>query len=189
VTVVNISQVPPNIGIRLTCYTHQIDVTKDTSESAPTNPTYGEFVKWAAGQMGFANNLYAKTSYDDVTIWNPAGQFMKVSALLPKIQDLYKPDVAAFIDDDRMIVKDRNAIIDPSATATLNEFIGIPTWTEWGMECNTLFNPQIRLAQGVILNSALNPILNGPFVVMELEYNLSSRDTEFYVKTSGSPPG
>jgi hypothetical protein len=190
VTIVNISQAPPNVGIRVTCYTHQIDTTQDISESAPTNATYSAFAKWAGEQMGFTgSNFYCNTSYDDLKVWNPAGLFLKKSALLPKIQDLMMPDVAAFIDDDRMIVKNRNAIIDPSATVTLTEFIGIPTWTEWGMECTTLFNPNIRLAQGVILQSVMNPSLNGTYVVMELEYNLSSRDTEFYVKTSGSPPG
>lgn len=189
VTVVNLSGTPPNITIHIMAYTQQIDVTKDPSLPFPTNATVYDFVKWAANQMGFGTNFTCDTSYNDQPVWNAAQTISTVSAILPSIQSQWTYDIAAFIDDDKLIVKDRYKIINPDETANLTEFIGIPSWTEWGVECMTLFDPTIKLAQGFNITSLMNPSLNRTYVAMELEYTLSSRDTEFYVKTGGSLPG
>jgi hypothetical protein len=189
VTVVNLTGSPPNVAIRIMAYTQQVDVTKDPSSTFPTDGTLYDFVKWAASEMGFGNNFTCETSYNDQPVWNAAQTITTVSAILPSIQTQWTYDIAAFVDDNKLIVKDRYSIIDKSAIQTLTEFIGIPSWTEWGMECVTLFDPTVKLAQGVILKSVMNPSLTPTYVVMELEYNLSSRDTEFYGKIGGSPAG
>ena len=139
--------------------------------------------------MGFGSNFICDTSYNSVIINNPARSILSIASLLIDIQDMYKPDVAAFVDDDLLIVKDRNKIMNPAQTAVLSEFIGIPGWTEWGIGFQTLFDPTIKLAQGVSITSSMNPSLNGTYVVLELEYDLSSRDGPFYVKPGASPPG
>jgi hypothetical protein len=182
------SSPPPNIGVRITCYSRQIDRTSFISTPAPAQTTFANYVAYAAAQMGFDKNFICDTSYNDVVIYNPARSIHVAAALLIDIQNMYRPDVAAFIDDDILIVKDRNKIINPSNVAQVTEFIGTPSWTEWGVDFTTLFNPSIRLAQAAALTSLMNPSLNNTYVIMELEYDMTTRGTAFYVKASGSPP-
>jgi hypothetical protein len=179
---------PPNIGVRITCFTKQIDRTSFVTSPAPDSTTFRSYVAWAAGQMGFGDKFICDTSFNDVVINNPARSIYVASALLIDIQDMYKPAVAAYIDDDTLIVKDRNKILNPSQIADLRDFIGTPTWTEWGAEFTVLFDQSVRLARGAKLTSKMNPGINGTYVILELDYDLTSRDTPFYVSASASPP-
>lgn len=179
---------PPNTTVRLTCYSRQIDKTTFISTPAPSQTTFYNYVKWAAQQMGFANNFICDTSYNDVVIYNPARSLYVNAALLIDIQNLYKPDIAAFIDDDLLIVKDRNKIINPSNISNVNEFIGTPCWNEWGVDWTCMFDPTIKLAQATAIQSSMNPGTSGTYVVTALEYDLASRNGPWYVKSSGSPP-
>lgn len=188
VVLCDLASVPPNITVRITCYTRQIDKTAHVTNPAPAQTTFFNYVKWAAGQMGFGDNFVCDTSFNDVIIYNPARSILVASALIWDIQDMYKPNVAAFIDDDILIVKDRNKIINPSNVSTADEFIGVPSWNEWGVDFVTMFDPTVRLAQATRITSKMNPSLNGPYVITELFYDLSSRGQAFYVKSSGSPP-
>lgn len=188
VVICELTSAPPNIGIRITCFTRQIDKSKFVSAPAPDNLTFKAYVTWAAQQMGFGTNFVCETSFNDVIITNPARSIYVASALLIDIQNMYRPEVAAFIDDDLLIVKDRNKIVNTAHIAKVKEFIGIPTWTEWGVSFATLFDPDIRLAQAVELESVMNPSLNAKYVNLELEYDMATRDTPFYVRASASPP-
>jgi hypothetical protein len=180
---------PPSIGVRITCYTRQIDRTTFISAPAAEKLTFAQYVAWAAAQMGFGTSQFVcDTTYNDVEITNPGRSIMTVSGLLIDIQNQYRPDVAAFVDDDYLIVKDRNKIIDTSVTANLTEFVDIPQWTEWGIEFTALFDPTVRLAHAATVTSKMNPSLNGQYVVMELEYDLASRKDNFYVKANANPP-
>jgi hypothetical protein len=188
VVICELTSTPPNIGIRLVCFSRQIDRTTFITDRAPDKLTFKEYVTWAAGQMGLASSFVCDTSFDDVIIDNPARSMLVVAALLIDMQSMYRPGVAAYVDDNLLIVKDRSKILNPSQIAHITEFIGIPTWTEWGVSFTTLFDQSVKLAQGAALTSLMNPSLNKTYVIMELEYDLSSRDTPFYVKASGSPP-
>ena len=188
VVIVEPTSGPPNIGVKITCYTRQIDKTSDQTERVPPNLTVKEFVTWAAGQMGFGKNFVCETSYNDTQSNNPAGAIYKQSQLLPTMQNLYMPNIAAYVDDDFLIVKDRNKILNPSNIQNISQFIGVPSWTQWGAQFTTLLDPTIRLAQGVNLTSVMNPKINGQYVVMEIEYSLTSREEAFYGKIGVGPP-
>ena len=179
---------PPNIGVRIKCYTRQIDKTAFLTQAAPTSTTYHNLVKFAAQQMGFGDNFVCNTSFNDRVVTNAFRTIYTQGALLLGIQDLYRPNVAAFIDNDKLIVKDRNAIIDPAAVANVTEFIGTPMWNEWGVSWQTLMDPTIQLAGAAQLTSLMNPGVNGNYVITELRYQLSSREGPFYVTAMGSPP-
>jgi hypothetical protein len=180
---------PPNVTVDFTCYTHQVDRSTWLANTAPESMTFGDFVRWAGNQMGFDNDhIKCSTKYDAQIIENPARSIGTVYQLLPYIQDWQHPDVAAFIDDDFLIVKDRYAILNPNTVSQLNEFIGIPSWTEYGVSGVVFLDPSIRLASAVQFTSLLNPSLNGKYVAMGLDYNLSSREVPFYVKVDACPP-
>jgi hypothetical protein len=189
VAYVEIISGPPNVGIRLTCYTRQLDKTAFPASPAPYTGTFKNFVAWAANEMGFGTNNYiCQTSHDNDPANNLGGEIYTIGSILPAIQNAWMPNVAAFVDDDFLTVKDRSTILNAAATQTYSEFVGIPSWTEYGVEFTTLFDPTIRLAQGATLQSALNPSLNGSYVVMEIEYDLTSREEAFYGKVNANPP-
>lgn len=178
---------PPDIGVRITAFTQQIDrTTLITDDRPPFQTTFKEYAAWVAKQMGI--RLDCSTSYDSTTITNASRGYHYVSALLPDLQDMNRPDVAAFVDDDVLIVRDRDAIINPGSTSYVTEFIGIPMWTEWGVSFTCMFDTSIRLAQASDLTSKMNPSLNGVYVNMEIDYDLSSRDRAFYVTVGANPP-
>ncbi|USN16319.1 hypothetical protein PLUTO_00030 [Luteibacter phage vB_LflM-Pluto] len=182
------SSSPPNIGVRIVCYSRQIDKTAFISTPAPAQTTYYNYVKWAAEQMGFGNNFICETSFNDVVIENPARSIIVVGALLIDIQNMYRPAVAAFVDNNQLIVKDQASIINKGATSNLTEFVGTPFWTEWGVQFTVLFDSTLKLAQAAALTSKMNPGINNTYVVTELDYDLASRTTPFYVTGNASPP-
>jgi hypothetical protein len=188
VVLVNLVSAPPDIGITIQCYTRQVDKTTFVSDPAPVTTTLAEYVKWAAGQMGLGDHYLCQTSYNDQVIENPSSGALIIAALTVDIQNARRPDVAAFVDDDFLYVKDRDKIINLSEMAFVTEFVGIPSWTEWGIEFEAMFDTSIRLAHGVDVKSQLNPSIDGQYVLVSIEYDLSSRDTPFYVKAQGAPP-
>jgi hypothetical protein len=177
----------PNQGVRLDCYSQQLSKMDWITEPAPTSGTFKSYVQWAGAQMG-VSSVVCETSYDDTPITNPFAATHIVANLLVDIQSAYRPNVAAFIDNNVLYVKDVNKIVSTAQIVTVSEFIGTPMWTEWGVDFTTLFDPKIMLAGAATLKSVMNPSLNKTFVISSLEYDLTSREVPFYVKASANPP-
>lgn len=178
---------PPNIGVRIECYSQQLNRTAWITEPAPTTATFKAYVQWAAKQMG-VSSVQCETSYDNVQINNPSASTHVAGNLLIDIQNAYRPNVAAFIDNNILYVKDINKILSTAQITTVSEFIGTPMWTEWGVEFQTLFDPKITLAGAVTLQSKMNPSLNQSFVMSSIDYDLTSRERAFYLRGYANPP-
>jgi len=181
-----LSSPPPDVVVRITCYTQQQDTTNFITTPAPSEITYGQYAAWCAKQMGL--DLYIDTDFSNTMVYNPGRTVYTLASLVWDLQRYDRSNIAAYIDDDQLIVKDKSKIINKDNLFTLNEFIGMPTWTEWGVDFKVLFNDSVKLAQGVYLNSILNPSINDTvFVIVELNYELESRDKQFFVSASVCP--
>ncbi|KWE57500.1 hypothetical protein [Burkholderia sp. MSMB2157WGS] len=178
---------PPTIGIRLDCFSRQIDKTAFVTEPAPASGTFKSYVEWAGRQMGVEQTI-CDTSYNNKVLNNQFATANTVSSLIIQIQDAFKPAVVAFVDNNKLIVRDLNKAINLSKIANVTEFIGTPMWNDWGVEFNCLMNTEISLVNAASITSKLNPSLRGTYVVSGIEYDLTSRDTPFYMKVSGLPP-
>ena len=179
----------PNMAVSIGCYSQQIDKTNFQVQVPPGNMTFKAYAQFVADQMGV--NLLCETSYDSRVITNPGASIHVVSDLIIDLQSYYRPAVAAFVDSstNTLVVRDVNKVITSANTVTVDEFIGMPLWTEWGVKLKTLFNPQIQMTSAVQLKSVLNPSLNDvAYVAYALEYDLTSRDTAFYVTVNAAPP-
>ncbi|WP_118179046.1 baseplate hub protein [Paraburkholderia phosphatilytica] len=177
---------PPTLGVRIGLASQQIYKGQYITGPAPSRATFKQYVTWAAGQMGIP--YVCETSYDNQVITNPSSQTLSVDSLLWDIQAYFRPKVAAWIDNNTLYVRDINKVVSTAQIVPISNFVGTPMWTEWGVEYQTFFNPQIQLAGGTILTSLLNPSLNRTFVTGGLEYDLTSRDDPFWVKVTGYPP-
>jgi hypothetical protein len=177
----------PNMAVKITAYSQQINKVQYITQQPPGKMPFKAYAAWIAAQMGV--NLVCQTSYDDVVVTNPAASIQTVGDLLVDIQSYYRPNVAAYVDNNTLYVKDVNAIITNTSQVTIDEFINMPLWDEWGVVFECLFNPQLLLACAATLVSTMNPSLNGTgYVIYALEYDLTSRDTAFNIKANGAPP-
>jgi hypothetical protein len=181
------SGAPPNLAVKIECYTQQTNKLTWTSGRPPPNATFKEYVMWA-GKLMQVDNIICETSMNDSRNWNQSASTHIVGDLLIDIQDAYKTDVAAYIDNNVLIVRDKDKIVSISGRVTVKDFIGTPMWTAWGAEFTTLFDPRIILTCAATLESLMNPSLNREFILTSVDYELSSRDVPFYVKANGSPP-
>ncbi|QOV06247.1 baseplate hub protein [Burkholderia phage Maja] len=185
---------PPDIATRITCQTRQMDRSTFKSRQSPTKVTLREYVQWVNKELRLGQEPEIDTTHADDVLTNPATSMVTLSSLVTVIQTAFgmvggnAQGVYAFIDDGRLIVKDANKIFNRDNIPKLTEFVSTPLWNEYGVSFTTLFDSKIKLAQGVNLTSVMNDAVNGDYVVYLLEYQLTSRDAQFYVTGFGSPP-
>lgn len=177
----------PNMAVKITCFSQQISKVQYITQVPPGQMTFKAYAAWVAAQMGV--NLVCQTSYDNIVVTNPGASVHTVGDLLIDLQSYYRPNVAAFVDNNTLYVKDVNAVITTASKVTISEFINMPLWDEWGCEFECLFNPQLLLSCAATLVSTMNPSLNKVgYVIYALTYDLTSRDIPFNIKANGAPP-
>lgn len=187
VAMAELAQEPPNMIMRITAYTRMLDNSRYQTSAAPSPITFKDYCIWAGKQMQVLDTK-VNTSIDNLVIYNPGRTSFVVSALIWDIQNYNRNTVVAYIDDDILYVKDKDKILSEEQIANVDNFIGVPTWDEYGVEFNTLFDPSIALANGVRLKSIVNPGVNdSTYIITELNYDLSSRDNQFFVRANASP--
>lgn len=190
---------PPDVGMTLQAGTQQIDKTKWVKQWPPSGSTFKDICVWAANTLGRhlvyqVEESVGKTPCSAIKIPNfGAGQWVTIDAI-PMLLQVYFPDqVAAYVDDDMLVVRDIWRVVPEMGEVTLGHgtdfpFIGIPEWTEFGIKGKVIYNPNIRLGCKVNCTSIMNPTINGSYVVGKLDYELTSRDTPFYVTFTAYPP-
>lgn len=179
-------RMPPDLSVQIECFTRQLDKTTRRTNPPPENSTFREYAQWVADQTN--SPLICETSFNDSRNWNHSSATQWVYNLIIDLQDMYKPDIVAFYENGTLIVRDKDKVVSIADKVTVSEFIGTPMYTEYGMQFKALFDPRITLVSAVKLNSKMNPSLNGDYVLQTVEYELASREANFYVTGFGSPP-
>jgi hypothetical protein len=186
VVMATMTSAPPSIGMSIECFANQ-ELKLTFVTTPPTRATFKQYCEWAGDQMG-VSHVICETQYNDRVIFRPSGSTEMVSALLVDIQTMFRPRVAAYIDNNVLVVKDLNKVVTKSSYVEVNEFIGVPIWTDYGVEFVSLVDPQILLDNVATLTSKMNPGINGKYVIGSLEYDCASRQAPFYVKAGAAPP-
>lgn len=90
--------------------------------------------------------------------------------------------VQAYVDDDRLIVKDlRTAIKGRVRLLSLDTgMVGIPKRTEQGVEVTYLIDGPSDLGGVLELNSLFNKPLNGKYTINQLKFDITSHEDAFY---------
>ncbi len=182
---------PPTIGVKITCYTNQVDKTQwVTTNSLPGSATFEEVIQWAGSQLQLANptnniTVNIDTDFANTIVTNAGMSFRELGAVPATLMQYFWPKVFAYIDDDTLYVRDRTKV-DSSPPIVLSSFIGTPMWTDTGVKVQTLFNESLRLMSNVTVQSLMNPILsNSGFTVGTLDLHLTSRKKPFYTSFDG----
>lgn len=179
---------PPNVGIQIIAATHQVDKTNIPTAYPPSQMTYAAAAQWVADQVGIPLQFSASCGPQIVTnaFVTPTtiGQLPKMLiAIAP-----YSNPVDVFIDNETLVVRDRNGALQGRSPITIDEFIGIPGWTEYGCEFRSLFRTDIDMHTPLTIKSSLNPSLNNSFVPYRIAHDLTSRDVPFYINVAAAVP-
>lgn len=178
---------PPSLGVSIQCASRQIDKLKDTPYPPPTD-TFKQYVIWAAKEMGVAWDC--QTSYDDAVTPGLFATAYTVDALLWALQSAFRPFVVAYVDNDRLVVRDLNKALDSERIVYLEEFIGAPLWTDYGATFRAMFDHRVHLGGLVNIASKLTPGLANAeaWLVYSIDYELTTREQPFYISCAVYPP-
>jgi hypothetical protein len=165
---------PPDIGMSIKARTANFFKGDVLSKSHP-------MTNLSVIARGVANDLGLKLVFEatDKKISN----YCFSGASVKQIDKLEEAgNVDAFIDDDFLIVKNRNEPLS-NVTHVLSEesgMVGIPEITERGIKVSLLLVPSVRLGGRFTLNSKMYSALNGDYVIYKLGFSVTNRDTDFY---------
>lgn len=185
VVLADLVNVPPNLEVKITAFTRQVDKTKWGLLSPEGQMTYTQCIQWVAKTLGLTYQI--NTVHANDIIKNFARDVYTYDSLLMALAKSFDCDVVAYIDDDMLIVKDQKNMIDTNDIPDIDMFVGVPTWFEWGVIFKTFYNPRVKVGGGVNIKSSINQFLNGEYVVGKIVHELSTRDEPFYITVSAYP--
>ena len=99
--------------------------------------------------------------------------------------------VDVYVDDDRLVVKDRGKGLAGRRRVLSREtgMIGLPAVDEKGVKVKMLLDPYTTLGGEIEIQSELNPAANGVFVIYKIRENCALRNTQFYLEVEASRRG
>lgn len=172
---------PPDIGLTFTAF------TGDTAKFETTSRSGGEMIKLSVLAKQIANdlglNLVFEATDKQIGSYSYTGSKTKEVAMLNEIGG-----VSAYIDDDDLVVRNTST---PQNGYSFdinknNGMVGVPTINERGVNVKILFNPEIIVGSEIVLNSELNPAVNGSWCVYKIGYDLQNRNQSFYMTLEAS---
>lgn len=169
---------PPDITLVVNVVSNYFSKSDLASKNFGLTNTLSGIAQSVADDMGLQLDFLASS---DLTIANQyyhgdvAGQL--------RIFD-YIPFVDAFVDNGKLIIKDSGVAISDNVTLidVDNEMIGIPAFSDVGLNVTFLIRPGIRVGSIVRIESKIYPATNGDYVIVNLEFDVASRDTQFYFR-------
>lgn len=99
--------------------------------------------------------------------------------------------VDAYVDDDRLVVKDRGKGLAGRVRKLSEEtgMIGMPEVDEKGVKVKMLMDPFTSVGSVLEIESKLNPAACGRFTVFKMRDNAAFRNTQFYIEAEAIRPG
>lgn len=167
---------PPDIQVCIKAKTGDFQKGNVIAKSNSGNTQLSNIAKGVANDLGLRLDFQAT----DKQISN----YSHSGAALKQVDRLQTTGaVNAYINNGTLVVKDFNIPLK-ARTRVLNldtGMIGIPEFTEQGIKVKMLFDNQTDLGYGLEIKSVMNPAANGTYTVYKLGYELTSRDTPFYL--------
>lgn len=175
----NVSQ-PPDIGINLKCLTGNFLKTNviGVNQSGQASlfqilnamaQDYHSTLNYQATNKNIANYSFAGSSTNQIQLLNSYG------------------GINVFLDNGVLVVKDSGqplkGIVKLVSAST--GMIGIPQFTEQGLQVKFLFDPHVLLGGLMQVQSYEYPAANGEYIIYKLGFQLSTRETPFYYIAEG----
>ncbi len=183
ITLVTLAQ-PPDIWTTIRAVTGQFQKGDVIATSGGVVSSLSDIAIKAAESLGLSLQFEA----DDKQISNYGFTGAAIKQV-GKIANLAPVDV--FVDDDRLVVKNKNEPSRGVARLISAEtgMIGKPEFTDFGVKVRFLFDNQAKTGDALKIKSEFYPAANGTYVVYKLDFDLSNRDTPFYYIAETRRPG
>ena len=170
----SISQ-PPDLTLTLKCSTAANLKGNVVSRNSPASTSHKKIAQGVASDLGLP--LVYEATDKQVSNYSFVGGATKQVSKLGATND-----VNAYIDDNKLIVKNK-AVPLSNKVKILNlssGMIGQPEVTEHGVKVTYLIDNDTSLGGTLRLQSLLNPSLNGDYHIYKLSFNIANRNTQFY---------
>lgn len=171
---------PPNIDITIKCKTLSNAKLDMVTRSTNGMTKLSVIAKTIAEDLGL--KLLFQASDKNISNYSFSGSNSR------QIGNLAKLGVNAFVDDDRLVVKNLGSALSGTAQL-LNKhtgMIGIPELTETGIKVKYLFNNISTLGSKITVESEMNPVANGTYTIFKLNFDLANRENQFYITAEAS---
>ena len=172
---------PPDIWLTMKAKTGYHARGQIMARSAPAQSSLSSLADGVATDMGLTLDFQAT----DMTVAN----YTHTGSAYAQVGKLGQSGaVDAYIDDDRLVIKDRGKGL-AGRLRKLSEktgMIGIPEVDEKGVKVKMLMDPHTTVGSVIEIESKLNPAANGRFTVFKLKENCSLRNTPFYLEVEAT---
>ena len=167
---------PPDQTLTIKCLTGQFMKGRTVAASLPGVVPLSRVVQQVATDASLITDNQATEQF--ISNWNFTGSALKQ---VEKLADL--PGINAFVDNDRLVIKNDNAPIAGALRVLSPQtgLIGIPEPTEQGVKVNMLYDNQTQLGGALEIQSNRYPAFNGRYIIYKLSFSIANRDTPFYL--------
>lgn len=166
---------PPDLDLIIKSKTQAAQAGNIVASSAPAKTKLSALARTVANDIGVTLDFQAQ----DKNI----GSYQHTGAALAQVEKLAAAGgVVAYIDDDKLIVKDALKPLD-GRTRVLNKnsgMVGVPKTTEKGITVQFLIDPETKIGGALQIESEINPAVTGDYVINQLKFDVSSHDTPFF---------
>jgi hypothetical protein len=166
---------PPDLDVTIKAKTQSAQSRNVVSTSSGPSTPLSALAKKVAGDLSL--NLDFQASDKNIANYTHTG------SNLAQVQRLQEAGgVSAYIDDDRLIVKDVGRPLSGRVKVLSKDsgMVGIPRSTEEGCNVTFLIDPETAIGGALRIESLLNKAMNGDYVITQLAFDANTHDTPFY---------
>lgn len=166
---------PADIWVELKCLTGDFDKGNIIARSQPGQALLSVIAQQVANDLSLALSFEATDK--QISSYSFTGGALK------QVDKLAQAGmVNAYVDDGRLIVKNRNTpMVGAVRVVDIDSgMIGKPEFTEQGIKVKFLIDNLTRLGGRLIVKSITEPAANGTYEIYKLSFDVASRDVPFY---------
>lgn len=179
IVVSNVTQ-PPDVGVTLTCLTGNFLKTNVLGTNQSGMASLFQIGNVLSQELNAIYNFQATNKY--IANYSFGGSALKQLQLLNSLGG-----INVFLDDNTLVIKDSNRPLGNNIKIvnSSNGMIGIPQFTEQGLQVKFLYDNKVVLGSLMRVQSKEYKAVNGDYIIYKLGFQLSTRETPFYYIAEG----
>lgn len=166
---------PPDIGIELQALANNFQATQSSAVSQSALVDLRTISQQTADRLGLVLDFQAENK--NINNYSYTGSNMLPIEKLEKMGGIH-----VIVDGGKLIVIDSDKPIagTPRLINMHNGMVGIPQVSSEGVVAKIMIDNSVELGQTVTIESEINPAANGDFKVMQMDFEVSNRETPFW---------
>jgi hypothetical protein len=166
---------PPDIDLTIKAKTQLAAAGKLVANSGGASSSLSSLAQAVAKDLDLTLDFQAKD--------RNVASYSHTGSALTQVEKLQAAGgVSAYIDDDKLVVKDRDTPLnDRMRVLNMHSgMVGLPMATEKGAKVTFLIDPETAIGGGLRIDSRFNPAINGDYIINQLSFDAQSHDDPFF---------